>query len=42
MMIKNLKRSLVTLQQEFLARKFRPEKVDQCNVVYKIPCPIYS
>ena len=31
-----------TLQQEFPAPKFRPEKVDQCNVVYKIPCTTCS
>ncbi|KAL9975777.1 hypothetical protein ACROYT_G012971 [Oculina patagonica] len=27
-----------TLQQEFSVPKFRPRVVDQCNVVYKIPC----
>ena len=27
-----------TLQQEFPARKFRPEQEDQCNAVHKIPC----
>ena len=27
-----------TLQQEFPAPKFRPEKEGQCNVVYKIRC----
>ena len=26
-----------TLQQEFPAPKFRPEKEDQCNVIYKFP-----
>ena len=31
-----------TLQQEFPAPKFRPEKVDHCNVVYKIPCSTCS
>ena len=31
-----------TLQQEFPAPKFRPEKEDQCNVVYKIPCSTCS
>ena len=33
---------VATLQQEFPAPKFRPEKEDQCNVVYKIPCSICS
>ena len=33
---------LKTLQQEFPAPKFRPEKVDQCTVVYKIPCTTSS
>ena len=31
-----------TLQQEFPAPKFRPEKEDQCNVVYKISCSTCS
>jgi len=33
---------VITLQQEFTTPKFRPEKEDQCNVVYKIPCSTYS
>ena len=36
------RRSVKTLQQEFPAPKFRPEKVDQCDVVYKIPCTTCS
>ena len=33
-----INKSVKTLQQEFPAPKFRPEKEDQCNVVCKIPC----
>ena len=32
----------ITLQQEFPAPKFRPEKEDKWNVVYKIPCSTCS
>ena len=35
-------KSVITLQQEFPAPKFCPEKEDQCNVVYKIPCSTCS
>ena len=40
--IQVINKPVKTLQQEFPAPKFRPEKVDQCNVVYKIPCTTCS